>query len=120
MRTVDDGRPELAPVIRGESPRRLGAAFLVFVRHTSPRILIAALIAAMAVRFAVGGWSWQDLLPVVGLLAVWPIQEWLIHVCILHFKPIALWGRVIDFRVPREHRAHHAAPWDLELVYIPL
>jgi hypothetical protein len=39
---------------------------------------------------------------------------------VLHWKPRRVLGRVLDFRVPRKHRAHHADPTDLSLVFIPL
>src|SRR5262245_62387277 len=103
-----------------DSPRTLGEALPVFLRHASPRILIAALAVALALRLYIGDWSWRDLLPLAALAAYWPIQEWLIHVYILHFKPFNLFGRTIDFRVPREHRAHHRAPWQIDLLFIPI
>jgi hypothetical protein len=105
---------------RFESPRTPREALPVFVRHPSPRILLAALGTALGLRIAVGGWSWFDLVPPALLLALWPLQEWLIHVVVLHWKPRRLFGRSWDFAVPRKHRAHHAAPTDLALVFIPL
>ena len=69
---------------------------------------------------AVGGLSAWDLLPPLLILAYWPLNEWLIHVFILHAKPFRLFGRTIDPAIPRKHRAHHRDPWDLELVFIPL
>ena len=54
------------------------------------------------------------------IVLVWPVQEWLIHVCILHWKPFTVWGRTIDFRIPRKHRAHHRDPWNYEILFIPL
>lgn len=90
-----------------------------FLRHASPRFLLAALSVAVAARIAVGGWSPWDVVPVLALLAFWPIQEWLIHVFILHRRPTRWRGRTVDFRVPRKHRAHHADPWRLDLVFIP-
>jgi hypothetical protein len=100
-------------------PATLGQAIPEFLRHASPRFLIAALSVALAARVAAGGWSAWDVAPVLALLAVWPVQEWLIHVFILHRQPTRWRGRTIDFRVPRKHRAHHADPWRLELVFIP-
>ena len=109
-----------AAAARFESPRSPREALPVFLRHPSPRILLTALALALALRVAVGGWSWRDLLPPALLLALWPLQEWLIHVVILHWKPRRLFGRSWDFAVPRKHRAHHAAPTDLALVFVPL
>ncbi len=114
-----DGRELGAALNATDSPRTIREAFPVFLAHTSPRILIAAVAAATAVRVWLGTWSWWDLLPIAGLIAYWPIQEWLIHVYILHFKPFTAFGRTFDFPVPRKHRAHHRAPWQLDLVFIP-
>jgi hypothetical protein len=100
-------------------PRTLGDAWPVFLRHRSPRLLAAALAAAATARAALGDFGAADLAAAGGLLLVWPVQEWLIHVFILHAKPRRILGRSVDFRVPRAHRAHHRDPWDLELVFIP-
>jgi Fatty acid hydroxylase len=104
----------------GASPRTLREALPVFLAHGSPRLLIACLVAAAATRIALGGFSAWDVLPLVGILVYWPVQEWLIHVFILHAKPKRLFGRTFDFRVPRKHRAHHSEPWRLELLFIPI
>jgi hypothetical protein len=103
-----------------DSPRSLSEALSVFLKHGSPRVVIAALLLAVAARLAVGGWSAWDVLPVAGILAFWPIQEWLIHVYILHYRPVTLFGRQLDFRVPRKHREHHRAPWEIEILFIPM
>ena len=101
-------------------PGTLREAIPVFLKHGSPRILIACLGIALAVRIAVGAWSAWDFAPLAGLLLYWPIQEWLIHVFILHARPKHFCGRTIDFRVPRKHRAHHRDPWRLDLLFIPI
>jgi len=104
----------------GASPRTLREALPVFLRHASPRVLLVCLSAAIAARVAVGGWSAWDVVPLAGILLYWPIQEWLIHVFILHAKPRRFFGRTVDFRVPRKHRAHHREPWRLDLLFIPM
>jgi hypothetical protein len=104
----------------GASPRTVREALPVFFSHASPRILVACLALAVAARVAAGGFTLFDLVPLAGILVYWPLQEWLIHVFILHAKPRTLFGRTIDFRVPRKHRAHHREPWRLELLFIPL
>lgn len=103
-----------------DSPDTLAKALPIFLAHGSPRILIAALALAVAYRLSLGGWSWWDLAPVAGLLLFWPIQEWLIHVNILHFRPFRLFGREWDFRVPRKHREHHRDPWNYDILFIPM
>ncbi len=105
---------------RGAGPRSLREALPEFARHGSPRILLVCVVAAFAARIAVGQWSPWDLAPVAGLLLYWPLQEWGIHVFILHAKPKRIFGRTLDFRVPRKHRAHHREPWRLDLLFIPM
>jgi hypothetical protein len=107
-------------VAPGDAPRTLREAIPVFLRHASPRILVACTALALVVRVAVGQGSAWDLAPLAALVLFWPIQEWLIHVFILHAKPKRILGRSIDFRVPQKHRAHHRDPWRLDLLFIPL
>lgn len=102
------------------SPRTVREALPVFLRHGSPFILLLAIAGAAVTRLSLGEWSWWDVLPAAAVVAAWPIQEWLIHVFILHFKPMPLWGRTVDFRVPRKHREHHRQPWNYEILFIPM
>ena len=53
------------------------------------------------------------------LVALFPVIEWCIHVAILHWKPRSLGPVTIDSLLARDHRAHHADPRDLPLVFIP-
>jgi hypothetical protein len=114
--TVDPG--EAARPGAGPSTLREAAAF--FVRQASPLILLAALTTAFAARLALGGFSLWDLVPVLLVAAHWPLNEWLIHVFVLHAKPFRVGSRTIDPAVPRKHREHHRDPWNLELLFIPL
>lgn len=104
----------------GAAPDRLGPALAVFLRQPSVRLLFAIVLAALGVRVALGAWSLWDLAVALGWLAFWPLQEWLIHVFILHYRPLTLFGRTLDFKVPKLHRAHHQDPWRLDLVFIPI
>jgi hypothetical protein len=98
----------------------LRGAVALFARFGSPRSIVVLLLAALAGRVAVVGWSWWDLLGPGVVLAAQPFTEWTIHVFVLHFRPRTI-GRVrIDPLVSRKHRAHHADPKDLPLVFIPL
>ena len=101
-------------------PATLGAAAREFSRHASPRILAGLALGALAARLTLGAFSGWDLVAIAAVAALWPLQEWLIHVFILHYEPRRSAGRTLDFHVPRMHRAHHADPWRLELVFIPL
>jgi len=119
----------VAPATASDTPRRHTPADMpgtwpevlrVFWRHPSPRLLLVLVTLAASARVWVGGVSWGDLAVLAGLLVYWPVQEWLIHVFILHWRPRTVLGRTLDFRVPRKHRAHHRDPFDAELVFIPL
>jgi hypothetical protein len=110
--------PETPAALRS-SPSTLSGAFRALSRHASPRILLALSIAALGARAAAGDFSRGDLAVVAAVVALWPLQEWLIHVLILHFRPRTLAGRTLDFAVPKKHRAHHRDPWDLDILLIP-
>lgn len=117
---LDRVRATPAPASRTNDAQDLRHAVAVFTRTTSPLVITAALAAAVAGRVYVGGYSWWDLLPPAVILALQPFTEWLIHVFILHFRPREVAGRRVDPLVSRKHRAHHADPKELELVFIPL
>ncbi len=106
------------------SPRQetlgLGRAAREFWRWTSPRLIAASLVVALAARIALGGWRWWDLVVVGAILAFQPFTEWLIHVFLLHFRPRTIFGRRIDPLAAREHRAHHRDPKELRLVFVPI
>jgi hypothetical protein len=118
--TVAAPRPTREAPGLATSPSTLAEALPIFLRHGSPRILIVSLVVAVAVRLWLGDWSLWDLAPIAGVFAYWPLQEWLIHVFILHFKPVRIFGFTIDPRVPRSHRAHHRDPWNYEILFIPM
>lgn len=101
-------------------PNRLTAAARVFVRHPSPRLLIALTVAAWMGRGIAGAWHPVDALIAGLVFAWWPFQEWLIHVFILHFRPVRIGDRVWDPKVSQKHRAHHAHPEQPDLIFIPL
>lgn len=98
---------------------RLGDVARTFARYASPRLIGGALAMTLAARLAVGGWSWRDLVMPVALLAFEPVTEWLIHVYLLHARPLRIGGRSHDLLAAREHRAHHAAPAELDGVLVP-
>ncbi|WP_375539778.1 sterol desaturase family protein, partial [Dietzia sp. DQ12-76] len=97
----------------------MGQVFREFWRHPSPYILATCLSAAILARGLIGGGSWWELLIPVGLLAAMPVAEWLIHVCILHWRPRKLAGLTIDPLLSRKHREHHGNPRTIPLVFIP-
>jgi len=97
----------------------LGEVFVGFWRHPSPYLLSTFLAIAIAGRVLAGPGEWWELLIPVGLVAIMPVVEWVIHVCILHWKPRRIAGITIDPLLSRKHRAHHRDPRAIPLVFIP-
>lgn len=100
-------------------PRTAGAALRLFAAHPSPQ-LIALYVAVLAGwRIALGRFGLGDALLAGAIVAYFPFNEWLIHVFMLHFKPRKVFGRRVDFYLPKTHRRHHADPWNQKWVFIP-
>ncbi len=97
----------------------LGQAWSSFWRHPSPPMISGSLLVAVVARLLVGGGAWWELLIPVALVALFPLIEWVIHVVILHWRPRRLGPVTLDSLLAREHRAHHADPRDVPLVFIP-
>jgi sterol desaturase/sphingolipid hydroxylase (fatty acid hydroxylase superfamily) len=97
----------------------LGDAWGSFWRHPSPWMLSASLATSVVARVLVGGGAWWEVLLPVGLVVFFPVIEWLVHVGILHWRPRKVGPVTIDSVLARDHRAHHADPRDIPLVFIP-
>jgi hypothetical protein len=113
-----------APADAVRSRERDGPATLLdclreFLRQASPPYLFGGLAIALGLRLAQGSWSWRDLVLAVGLIAVTPFVEWLIHVYLLHAPPLQLRGHRVEMLTAREHRAHHESPAVLSGVLLP-
>lgn len=91
----------------------------MFRRYPSPWLICATLLGALVGRFLVGDWRPSDaLLPLI-MLALFPVAEWVIHVCILHWRPRKVAGHTVDSLLARKHREHHADPREVSLIFIP-
>jgi hypothetical protein len=111
---------------RGTIPQRrpggrltLADCFREFWSRRGPQLIGLGLVAALALRLVVGSWSWRDLAIPAVLIAAEPFTEWVIHVYLLHSKPVRVRGRRFDLPAAREHRWHHRHPADLNGVLIP-
>ena len=112
--------PDAIPRRNPAGSVRLADVARAFSRHGSPRLIAPALAATLVVRLALGGWSWRDLLIPLGLIAFEPLTEWVIHVYLLHARPVRIGARSYDLLAAREHRAHHRAPAELDGVLVPI
>ena len=97
----------------------LGQAWLAFWRHPSPWLIGSVLVGAVVWRSTLHTFSWTELIVPVALVALFPVIEWVIHVGILHWRPRRVAGVPVDSLLARKHRAHHADPRVLPLVFIP-
>ena len=109
--------------IVGQRARRtsltLRQAWRAFWRAPSPWLIGGFLLAAVVGRVLAGAGSWWELAVPTTLLAAFPLIEWVVHVVVLHWRPRDLGPLHVDSLLARKHRAHHADPRDLPLVFIP-
>jgi hypothetical protein len=121
VRSIDPLTAEPDAIARRNpgGPLRLSDAARAFAGYDSPKLIATGFGAALAARLAVGHWNWRDIVIPLALIAFEPVTEWVIHVYLLHARPIRIGGRRYDLLAAREHRSHHAAPAELEGVLLP-
>jgi hypothetical protein len=100
--------------------RTLPRAASVFFRYRSPQFLAVHLGGLLGLRFWIGDFGLGDLLVALGVAVYWPLQEWLLHIYVLHFRPRYIFGTLFDPLTARVHRAHHREPWNLDYVFLPV
>jgi hypothetical protein len=100
----------------GSAITSLGDAWSEFCRKSGPRVIAAAVLAALAVRLALGRPGWTDAGAALYILVAYPFGEWAIHVYLLHLRPFEFRGRRVELATARAHRAHHENPAHLELI----
>ncbi|KUI26544.1 fatty acid hydroxylase [Mycobacterium sp. IS-1742] len=109
----------------GHAPRPARRAFTLadagreFWRHPSPWLIAVTLLAAVAARLLAGDWQPTDALVPVAMIAVFPFVEWVVHVCVLHWRPRRVGRLRIDPLLARKHREHHVDPRVVPLIFIP-
>lgn len=97
----------------------LSDEFAVFRRHRNAQVEAATVVVVLLARLTSGPATPADALVVAGLLAAQPVFEWCFHVYVLHYRPVTVFGRTVDFELARKHRDHHAEPTDVDLVFVP-
>jgi len=116
---ADEARITGAGVRGRRTSLSMRAAAAEFSKHPSPWMISSCLVAAITGRAVVGSGTWWELAIPAALIALFPVIEWVIHVVVLHWRPRRLGPVRVDSLLAREHRAHHADPRDLPLVFIP-
>src|SRR3954451_6273136 len=115
--------PSSEPAARITGSRRssqsLGAAWRAFWSHPSPFLIGAFLLGSVIYRATLHSFTWTELIVPVALVVFFPVIEWVIHVVILHWRPRKVGGVPVDSLLARKHRAHHADPRVIPLVFIP-
>ena len=97
----------------------LMAALIFFLKNRTPQLLIAQLLLFAGTRLYLGNFSLSELWLVLGIAVYWPLQEWVLHWQLLHFKPRKIGRFTIDPIASRVHRYHHRHPWVLEPPFCP-
>jgi hypothetical protein len=120
--TVGDELTASADAVPRRNPGvlTLGDCWRSFIRRPSPPLLLGAVVVALVLRIVLGHWDWRDPAVVIGVLVATPPVEWAIHVYLLHAKPVRIGRLKYDSLAAREHRAHHAAPAELDGVLLPV
>ncbi len=117
-----DARARAAKPMTGEWG--FGRALGQWASYPSTRLMALGFCVLGAARIAAGPLGWLDLALVVALFAWEPINEWIIHAHLLHLKPRQVGPKWLRFQwdlpMARRHRAHHADPWDLPNLFIPI
>ncbi|MBM4342702.1 MAG: sterol desaturase family protein [Deltaproteobacteria bacterium] len=117
-----DARARAAKPLTGDWG--FGTALRHWLKYPSTRLMALCLCVLSGARVAAGPLGWLDLAVVAVLFAWEPLNEWLIHAHLLHLKPRRVgpkWLRFhLDLPMARRHRAHHADPWDLPNLFIPI
>lgn len=114
---IPQGYHERLTSERGEL-RTLGACWREYLKHYSPRAVLAASTVVLAARLYVGDWSWHDALLPLALFAAQPFVEWVIHKYLLHLPPMQIRGRRVELYGSIQHRNHHLDPSNLNRVLL--
>src|SRR5436309_1069908 len=100
-----------------QGPRTLATAAHMFMRHASPRILLAAIVVSIVARAGVGRFSVADLFMMVVIFASWPLLERLFHEYLLHLRTRHVLGSTLARRISANHQMHHRNPWRTDTIF---
>lgn len=105
------------PIVRGFGPPcTLWQAWKVFFSFFWERVLVTGTFVSCTLRATMGSWHLTDLLIALGVIAVFPFQEYLSHRYLLHGPRKTTGVREVMVLV---HRVHHRDPWHMERAINP-
>lgn len=115
------GHGDEIPVTRGNFGKEISLwrALALFFRQPTMFVFGLLVLGMWALRIGIGRWNWRDLAVGLGVVVLWPVIEWLVHVYILHAKPRTILGFKYDPLYAHTHRAHHRVPYDPRLGLSP-
>ena len=101
--------------------KTLTDAFVVFMQHPSPILLIALIILFATLRISTAVYPQSiELWGALVIILYWPFQEWWMHKILLHLPPLKWRGNEYEMNFARVHRLHHLEPKNLTLTFLPL
>ena len=89
-----------------------------FRRKRSPKVLVAGILVAAALRVVAGELSWRDAVALALMIPIYVFGEWAIHVHLLHLPPFRYRGRKVELMTARSHRMHHEDPYRLDMILL--
>jgi hypothetical protein len=108
------------PITKGFGPPcTLWQAWKLFCSFFWEQMLLAGVVISCAIRLYFGQWHWADLLIALLILAVFPFQEYFIHMFFLHRPPFKIFGQQRESLAALVHRVHHRDPWHMERAINP-
>ena len=105
---------------RKPSATSLAQEFRFFRTSVNARLEAATVAVALIARLLAGEWGTADAVIIAVIVAAQPFFEWSFHLYVLHYRPLSILGRTIDFELARKHREHHVDPSVVELIFVPL
>ena len=98
----------------------LAQEFRFFRGSVNARLEAATVLLALGARLYAGRWGTGDAVIAAVIVAAQPFFEWTFHLYVLHYRPLSIFGRTVDFELARKHREHHVDPSVVELIFVPL
>jgi len=106
-------------VTDGEEIETLAEAVRVFFSRPGPRFIAKNAALGWGLRAFLGPPVLSEVAICAGVVAWWPLQEWLAHKHLLHHEPREIFGKKVDPLFAQKHRAHHVDPRDIDLTLLP-